>query len=177
MDGTPNAAIGYQALQTNVSGTNNVAIGDNALNLATGSQNTAIGSGAGATATTGSNNVLIGYSTDLTTFGTSSAETDSNRVFIGNTSSTVTCIGGIGGITTGTADAIAVLIDSNGQLGTLVSSKKFKKNIVPVDQETAEKLAMLNIVTFSYIDDETNSVQYGAIAEEVLQIFPRVGCV
>jgi hypothetical protein len=49
-----------------------------------------------------------------------------------------------------------------------------QENIVPVDQATAEKLAELNIVTFSYISDKTQRVQYGAIAEEVFEIFPEL---
>ena len=43
-----------------------------------------------------------------------------------------------------------------------------------MDQATAEKLADLNIVTFSYISDATHKVQYGAIAEEVFEIFPEL---
>jgi hypothetical protein len=89
-----NLAIGDYALFTNVSGTNNVAIGHAAgyyttasLNVFIGSQtgqnngggnyNTAIGSGAGYTATAASSNVMIGY-------GAGYYETASNKLFIDN---------------------------------------------------------------------------------------------
>ena len=101
--------------------------------------------------------------------------TSSNLIVIrGSTEQTKCYIGGIRGRTTDAADAITVLISSTGQLGTVFSSKRVKENIVPVDQETAEKMAMINIVTFSYISDKTHKIQYGAIAEEVFEIFSEL---
>ena len=42
---------------------------------------------------------------------------------------TKTVIAGIRGITTGVANAIPVVIDSNGQLGTVSSSIRFKEDV------------------------------------------------
>lgn len=164
---THNNAVGYQALYSNSSSSFNVALGDSAGYLATGGQNIYLGSSAGSSATTGSNNIIIGYNAQL------ASATNSNAVVIG-ASASKTFIYGINGITTAVADAIAVYVDSTGQLGTIVSSKKFKKNIISVDKQTAEKLAEFNIVTFHYIDDKTNTVQYGVIAEEIEKIFPEL---
>ena len=46
-----------------------------------------------------------------------------------------TCfIGNIRGVTTQIANAIPVLVDSAGQLGTVSSSKRFKNEIKPMDK-------------------------------------------
>jgi hypothetical protein len=55
-----NVAIGSGALYSVITGSNETAVGYNALNLATGTGNTAIGSGAGSAVTSGAYNVLIG---------------------------------------------------------------------------------------------------------------------
>jgi hypothetical protein len=178
-----NTAVGSAALATNSTGADCTAVGYNALNASTGANNTAVGSGAGAVATgtdnvylgrnagstftTGSNNIIIGSGATPPV-----GVTDTAHTVIGNGTTARCYIRGIRGVTTVTADAIAVLIDSNGNLGTVSSSRRFKENIVPMDQATAEKLAELNIVTFSYISDKTHKIQYGAIAEEVLNVFP-----
>ena len=86
-------------------------------------------------------------------------------------------IAGIRGITTGVANGIPVLIDSNGQLGTVSSSRRFKKDIRDMGDATA-KLLELRPVTFNYKQEQTmpdgSAVppEYGLIAEEVAEIFP-----
>jgi len=55
-------------------------------------------------------------------------------------------------VTTGIADAVNVVIDSNGQLGTAISSRRFKKEIKPMDQ-TSEAILALKPVTFHYKSD------------------------
>jgi len=84
-----------------------------------------------------------------------------NRCFIGN----------IRGVTTGNANAIAVLIDSAGQLGTMSSSRRFKKEIKPMDKASEAVLA-LKPVTFHYKTDSTETPQFGLIAEEVADVNP-----
>ncbi len=60
--GTQNVAIGYQALKSNNDGTNNVAVGNiAATSLTTGTGNIAIGSQALRYTTTGHSNTAIGY--------------------------------------------------------------------------------------------------------------------
>ena len=105
IDGYQNAAIGYLSLQKNTSGKNNVGvgsssnsentIGDNNVGIGlntnrmnqTGSNNTLIGSfaGGGATAHNKSGSVFIGYQAGFN-------ETNSNKLYIENSSSTTPLI-------------------------------------------------------------------------------------
>ena len=56
-------------------------------------------------------------------------------------------------------DALPVLIDSSGQLGTALSSRRFKKEIKPMDKASEAVLA-LKPVAFHYKNDTT---KYAAI--------------
>ena len=83
-----------------------------------------------------------------------------------------TCfIGNIRGVTTQNANAIPVLIDTAGQLGTMSSSRRFKKEIKPMDN-TSEAILELKPVTFHYRNDKTDTPQFGLIAEEVAEVNP-----
>ena len=76
--GTNNTAVGYQALDANTTGDNNVAMGRGALTSnTTASNNTAVGDSALATNTTGTNLVAVG--TDALIFNT----TGSNNTALG----------------------------------------------------------------------------------------------
>lgn len=92
--GSSNVAVGTSALISNTSGSNNVAMGLQALlGSTTGNGNTAIGYRAGYGTgvnnnTTGTNNIFIG---NISVGVTGS---DSNRTWIGNTSTTSTWLGG-----------------------------------------------------------------------------------
>jgi len=126
--GNQNTATGSAALGLNTTGTYNTADGQGALyNNSTGSTNTAIGAGALANNTTGSNNIAIG------TNAASNVAAGNNNVHIGSTGVSadngVIRIGtlgiqtslfdaGIRGVTTGKSDALPVVVDSAGQLGT-----------------------------------------------------------
>jgi uncharacterized coiled-coil protein SlyX len=68
-------------------------------------------------------------------------------------------------------NAIPVLIDSVGQLGTVSFSKRFKKEIKPMNS-TSEAILALKPVTFHYKSDNTNTPQFGLIAEEVAAANP-----
>ena len=57
---------------------------------------------------------------------------ESNTIRIGNTDITDTFISGISGTTV--ASGAAVLVDSNGNLGTVTSSERFKEEIKPMDK-------------------------------------------
>ena len=81
-----------------------------------------------------------------------------------------TCfIGNIFGVTTGIADAINVVVDSNGQLGTMSSFRRFKNEIEPMDK-ASEAILALKPVTFHYKSDRTNIRQFGLIAEEMAEV-------
>jgi uncharacterized coiled-coil protein SlyX len=64
-----------------------------------------------------------------------------------------------------------VLIDSAGQLGTASSSRRFKKEIKPMDK-VSEAILALKPVTFHYKSDKTGTAQFGLIAEEVAAVNP-----
>ena len=81
---------------------------------------------------------------------------------------------GIRGVTTGNNDAIPVVIDSNGQLGTVSSSRRFKEEIHDMDT-VSRGLMRLRPVTFRYqkpFADGSKPIQYGLIAEEVADVYP-----
>jgi uncharacterized coiled-coil protein SlyX len=68
-----------------------------------------------------------------------------------------------------------VLIDSAGQLGTMNSSRRFKKDIKPMHQ-ASESILALKPVTFHYKNQDTkkaeNTPQFGLIAEDVAEVNP-----
>ncbi len=168
--GYMNTAQGYRALQYNTTGDHNTAIGHQALrNNSTGNNNIAVGNLAGYELNGGySNNIVIGHQ------GTGS---DLNTMRIGTAGThTRAFIAGIRGVTTGVADAIPVLVDSAGQLGTVSSSRRFKKEIADMGDRT-ERLLELRPVVFRYKQEQTLEsgelpLEYGLIAEEVAEIFP-----
>ncbi len=167
--GSDNTATGLQALYSNTTGRNNTATGENALGRnTTGILNTALGYQAGFNLTTGDNNIDIGN------VGVA-AEAATIRIGTSGTQ-TRSFIAGIRGITTGSANVIAVLIDSNGQLGTVSSSRRYKEDIVDMSDASARLLA-LRPVTFRYkkaYDDGSKPIQFGLIAEEVAETFPEL---
>ena len=72
-------------LTTNVTGTQNTAVGYRALKLTTGNNNVAIGEGSGFNITSGSNNQVFGYVAG--TDAVRDVSTGSNNIVIGNNSS------------------------------------------------------------------------------------------
>jgi hypothetical protein len=164
INGTANNAFGSQALASNV-GNNNMAVGSGALFSNTnGSLNVAVGNAAGSNLTTGNNNIDIG-------FNVQGVAGESNTIRIGNTDITTTIIRGISGQTI--PSGATVLVSSNGQLGTMTSSERFKADIKPMDK-ASETLLALRPVTFRYkkeIDPKGTS-QFGLVAEEVEKVNP-----
>jgi uncharacterized coiled-coil protein SlyX len=160
--GSDNTANGAFALVNNVTGNFNTANGVNALvNNTTGSNNIALGIFAGDNLTTGDNNIDI---------GAEGVADESNTIRIG-ANQRQTFIAGIRGATTANANAIPVLVDSAGQLGTLSSSRRFKKEIEPMDK-ASEAILALKPVTFRYKNDKTGTPQFGLIAEDVAKVNP-----
>jgi hypothetical protein len=142
MTGASNTAVGEGALLFNTAGINNTAVGDEALFANTGSCNIGLGIFAGGLLTTGDRNIDIGNS------GVP-GESDTIRIGGGGVLGTRTFIAGIRGTTTGNNDAVNVVIDSAGQLGTISSSRRFKKEIKPMDK-ASETILALKPVTFHY---------------------------
>jgi hypothetical protein len=130
------------------------------LNNTSGDDNIALGNNAGSLLTTGNFNIDI---------GNAGLAGESNTIRIGNNLHTRAFIAGIRGVTTGNANAIPVLIDSLGQLGTMSSSRRFKEEIKPMD-EISEAIHSLKPVTFHYKSDTTDTPQFGLVAEEVAAV-------
>src|SRR6266404_2569251 len=157
-----NTANGFEALYLNTTGNSNTAEGYHALKNNTGGVNIGLGVNAGLNLTTGSHNIDI---------GNGGVAAESATIRIGAAAQTRTFIAAIRGVTTANANALPVVIDSAGQLGTMSSSKRFKKEIKPMDQ-TSEAILGLKPVTFHYKSDGTSTPQFGLIAEEVAKVNP-----
>ena len=155
-NGYGNTANGSEALVANTSGERNTAVGFDSLeNNTTGSFNVALGAGAGSGVITADDVICIGRGVDGVNV--------SNTCFIGN----------IRGVTTQNANALPVVIDGAGQLGTVASSERFKKDIAIMGQ-ASEGILSLRPVTFHYKTDGTSTPQFGLIAEEVAKVNPAL---
>jgi Chaperone of endosialidase len=163
--GGTNTGVGFQALVNTSTGSANTGVGFvTLLRNTTGGQNTALGYAAGRNLTTGENNIDIGYLVG-------GAAGESNTIRIGNEDITSTYISGISGQTaTGGA---AVFVNSNGKLGTMTSSKRFKDEIKPMS-EVSEAVLALKPVTFCYKKeiDPARTSQFGLLAEDVEKVNP-----
>ena len=166
--GNDNTANGDSALVNNVTGEGNVAIGSQALHSNTaGSANTAVGGGA-LFSSTGTGNIAIGFNAGNNVSTASSViciglpgQDVSNSCYIGNIFN-VTSSGGT-----------AVFINSDGKLGTTTSSKRFKKEIKPMDK-ASEAIFALKPVSFRYTKDvdRAGTSQLGLVAEDVEKVSP-----
>lgn len=165
--GSSNVAVGAGALQIATTASQNTAVGQSALaNLTTGSRNIGVGSGAGNLLITGSDNVYLSHP---------GAANESSTIRIGNLA-TRAFIAGIYGKTTGIGNALPLVVDSNGQLGTINSSRRFKEDIQDLGG-LGRRLQDLRPVQFRYttpLADGTTPLQYGLIAEEVAQVLPEL---
>ena len=163
-----NMGIGTHALFINTTGTLNTAVGNQTLiNIDTGNDNIALGNLAGSSLTlSDSKNILIGHTgiagnNQIIRIGDTTAVTGHLKNFQA----------GIRNVTTDTADAIAVLIDSSGQLGTISSTRTKKDNITNMD-DFSSGILNLQPRTFTWKDKPQNGTQGGLIAEEVLEVMP-----
>jgi uncharacterized coiled-coil protein SlyX len=159
--GDGNTAVGEDALFFNATSTQNTAIGSKALRGVVGSFNIGLGSSAGTRLNNGNNNIDI---------GNVGVADESATIRIG-ADQTKTFIAGIRGVTTTVANSVPVVIDSQGQLGTMSSSRRFKKEIKAMEQ-VSESILALKPVTFHYKGDNIATPQFGLIAEEVAEVNP-----
>jgi hypothetical protein len=155
-EGSWNTAIGEDALTNNTSGTFNTAIGLAALSEnITGNGNIAVGADAGSNITTADNVICIG--------------TD----FAGADVSNTTWVANIYGVTTQSGTTAPVIVSDTGQLGTVASSERFKKDIATMEK-ASEAILSLRPVKFHYKSDTKGTPQFGLIAEEVAKINPAL---
>jgi hypothetical protein len=161
--GSRNTATGFLALLNNHS-SDNTADGQNALhNNTSGSNNIALGSNAGFNLTRGSNNI------DIFDRGVAG---EANTIRIGTAGTqNATFIAGISGATVPTG--VAVIVDSDGHLGTTTSSVRFKELVKPMGK-SSEAILALKPVTFRYKHDldPAGIPQFGLVAEDVEKVNP-----
>ncbi|MFI5113160.1 MAG: tail fiber domain-containing protein, partial [Terriglobales bacterium] len=162
-----NSAFGFGALEANTgdNSSNNSAFGQGALfNLKGGANNLALGAEAGSS--------LTGTEHDNIYVGSIGVAGESQTIHIG-TGQTATFIAGISGRTS--ASGVAVFINTLGQLGTITSSRLFKHEIADMGAES-DLLMKLRPVAFYYKPelDETQTRQYGLVAEEVAKVAPQL---
>ena len=188
--GTDNTASGFEALFSNTAGNFNTANGSGALDFTTtGNSNTAFGASALQANTTGNNNTAVGE------LALGSSQTGSSNVAVGFNAasnvimaSNVICIGAnlnaadvdntawianVFGVTTQNGNALPVVVSVDGQLGTVASSQRFKKDIATMDK-ASEVILSLRPVTFHYKTDTQGVPQFGLIAEEVAKVNPAL---
>ena len=163
--GNNNTAVGKDALGANRKGNRNTAIGSSALDHCKGensSGNIALGNAAGTTLTLGKNNIYVGNPGQMT-------EADTIRIGAPGIH-TATFLAGISGAA---VVGDTVVVDTNGQLGTVVSSERFKDAIKPMDNASEAVLA-LKPVTFRYKHDldPEGIPQFGLVAEQVEKVNP-----
>ena len=140
-------AEGFEALGNNISGSSNIALGSNA----------------GINLTTGSNNIDI---------GAPGAAGEANTIRIGKSGTQKKAfVAGIRGVTV--ASGVGVIVGTTGQLGTVVSSARFKEAIKLMDK-TSEAILALKPVTFRYKQelDPDGIPQFGLVAEQVEKVNP-----
>jgi len=179
LSGKKNTAIGAFTLDANSSGQGNTATGDLALtNNVRGDFNTAVGTGALASNDSGDKNIALGNDAGRSIklsnnidIGNVGFANDSGTIRIGDKDQTKTFIAGIHGAMA--PNAVMVVVNSSGQLGTLPSSSRFKDDIHSMDK-ASEAILALKPVTFRYKKelDPKGLPQFGLVAEEVQKVNP-----
>jgi hypothetical protein len=164
-----------------------------------GDNNILIGYQAGDAITTGASNILIGYNIDAQSATGSNQLSIGNVIFGGGGFGTGTTVGtgriGIGGVQDGT-DKLRVYGDvkvgtsgTNGCIkrfdgaaltGTCSSDERFKEEVTSMSG-ILNKVANLQAVTYKfnqlgkdYTGATGNEIQYGLIAQQVLQVAPEL---
>jgi hypothetical protein len=183
--GYSNTATGNRSLYANIDGYNNTVSGFQALSSnVDGHDNTVIGAWARANGNSGSGNLILGAFAGINDNGVGSnniilahagVPDDNDTTRIGEFQ-TRTFIAGVQGVTTDINDAVGVVIDSDGQLGTISSSRRYKEDINDMGS-SSDRLLQLHPVTFRYKGTYANGEQpldYGLIAEEVAEVFPEL---
>ena len=170
ISGPTNTATGAFALFNNTIGNGSTAVGANALLLnTTGGANTAIGSFA-LLNSIGVGNTAIGYGAG------SNVSTANGVICIGHNGQNVTAttwIENVYGATTQSGTTAPVIVSDDGQLGTIPSSERFKKDIATMDN-ASEAILSLRPVTFHYKTDAKGTPQFGLIAEQVAKVNPAL---
>jgi hypothetical protein len=200
VNGTRNTAVGAGALEVILGGDDNTAIGELAGGNYNGTESNNICIGSGTQGTAGESNAIrIGNASTSNGITLANTSALANAITIGTGMSTqgitiVTLLGfgsvsiGNGLQTTGGASSCfiggiynqsfgpsdqAVRVGNDNKLGTVVSSRRFKHDIKPMDN-SSEAILALKPVTFLYNADTTNTPRVGLVAEEVAEVNPAL---
>ena len=195
--GARNTAVGAGALESMLGGDDNTTVGELAGGNYTGTESNNICIGSGTEGTAGESNAIrIGNAStsgginvintsalaNAITIGAGMSTGGINiltllgfgSVSIGNglqtTNGASTCF--VGGIfnQTPVAGSHAVVVGPNNQLAdATLSSRRFKKDIAPIDK-LSEGILALRPVTFHWKNDNTNEPEFGLVAEEVAEV-------
>src|SRR5437899_1201875 len=184
-----NNAFGWEALFSNVDGIDNTAMGDGAGSGITTNRNTAIGAVTMETLTTAGadENTVVGFGTGNNIIGGSGniylgvragAGVGDEFAFIriGEVAPPIvydTFIQGIFGRAVDPISGVLTFVDSDGKLGSILSSRRFKKDIKPMDK-ASEAILALKPVTFEYKNDKKGTPQYGLTAEDLAEVNPNL---
>jgi hypothetical protein len=172
-DGNSNTALGWQALYYNDTGNFNTADGGFTLfSNIDGGDNAAIGCGALLNNTDGSFNTAIGGYAGTNVFTAANVTCIGANVAGADVSNT-TWIGNVYGVTPQSGTTSPVIVSDDGQLGTVASSERFKKDIATM-RKASEAILSLRPVTFHYKSDAKGTPQFGLIAEEVVKVNPAL---
>jgi hypothetical protein len=164
-NGSLNVAAGFEAMDLGTSASRNVVIGWHAGRNINGQRNVVIGSEAGSALVSGSNNIFIGNpgADESQTIRIGTVGTHTRAFFAGIHNSTPA------------GTPVPVYVNSDGQLGVLTSSARFKLGIRDIGDASAA-LYRLRPVSYLYRPaiDPSGTIQYGLIAEEVDRVAPEL---
>jgi len=121
--------------------------------------------------TSGFSNVALGP------FAGTKVTTDDTVICLlsaGDNVSGTTWIDNIFGVSTVSGTTAAVVVSDGGQLGTVASLKRFKKDISTMEK-ASEAILSLRPFTFHHKTDTKSAPQFGLIAEEVAKVEPPFG--
>lgn len=197
VNGARNTAVGAGALEVILGGDDNTAVGELAGANYNGTESNNICIGSGTQGTAGESNAIrIGNASTSNGITLANTSALANAIAIGTGMSTqgisiLTLLGFgsvsianglqttagasscfIGGIfnQTPVAGSHAVVVGPNNQLAdATLSSRRFKKDIAPIDK-LSEGILALRPVTFHWKNDTTNEPEFGLVAEEVAHV-------
>jgi hypothetical protein len=195
--GARQTAVGAGALEDITGGADNTAIGELAGSNYTGTESNNVCIGSGTDGTAGESNAIrIGDASTSGGIDVINSGTLANAITIGSglstgginiltllgfgtisignglqtTAGASTCF--IGGVfnQTPVAGSHAVVVGPNNQLAdATLSSRRFKKDIAPINK-LSEGILALRPVTFHWKNDNTNEPEFGLVAEEVAEV-------
>jgi hypothetical protein len=160
--GSQNTYLGCEAAFASGSSKKNVMIGYRSGYRTTGSRNVFVGNAAHYTTTnsTYSNCIAIGDSVIVTA---------NNQIRIGNSDASSLYIEAAYNSTA--SGGTALYINSSGKIGTITSSKRYKKDITDIEINTT---GIYNLRPVSYTSISDNQRYFGLIAEEVEDVIPEL---